>query len=135
MISIKDLFGPWSSSPDATVERRENAQRLLPRVNGLLEKAQNAGVHVGQNPHTGSQLSGNGLGGFRPQSCQVGAPKSAHKQGRAVDIFDPQGALEAWITDEVLTEFGLFREEPNATPGWVHLTDRAPGSRKRTFQP
>lgn len=135
MISQKDLFGQWAGSPDATVERWENARRLLPRVNKLLEAAEEDGVVVPQNPHTGSQISGNGLGGFRPQSCAIGAPKSAHKQGKAVDVFDPQGALERWLTDELLEEFGLYREEPNATPGWVHLTDRAPGSGKRTFQP
>jgi hypothetical protein len=29
----------------------------------------------------------------------------------------------------------LYREDPGSTPGWVHLTTRAPKSGRRTFIP
>jgi hypothetical protein len=57
------------------------------------------------------------------------------KQGRAVDVYDPDGHLDAWITDDILEDFGLYREHPDSTSTWCHLTDRAPGSGHRTFWP
>jgi hypothetical protein len=135
VITIDDYFGRWNAHPDATVERRQNAERLLKKVNALLEAAVTGGVHLLINHDTGTHVSGQTLGGFRPQSCTIGAPNSAHKQGRAVDVYDPIGELDGWINDTVLEQFGLYREAPPATAGWCHLTDRAPGSGKRTFFP
>lgn len=135
MITLEELFGPWAEHPDATEERKANARALLASVNNLLDEAANDGIIVLVNPATGSQVSGQTLGGFRPQSCTIGSPKSAHKQGRAVDVFDPKGKLDAWLDDGKLEAFGLYREAPQATKGWCHLTDRAPGSGRRTFNP
>lgn len=135
MITVDQLFGKWADHPDATVERRANAANLLAKANPLLQCAADAGVPLPTNPHTGSLVSGEGLGGFRPQACTIGAPASAHKQGRAVDVYDPSGDLDEWLTDARLEQFGLYREAPASTRGWCHLTDRAPGSGRRTFQP
>jgi len=57
------------------------------------------------------------------------------KNGRGVDIYDPENALDNWLTDAILERHGLFRESPLHTPRWCHLTDRAPKSGKRTFLP
>jgi hypothetical protein len=135
MITLEQLFGPWIEFADATIERRANAARLLERVNLLLAEARAAGVPLLINQRTGSRISGGGLGGFRPETCSIGAPNSAHKQGRAVDVFDARNELDAWLDDAKLEQFGLYREHPSATRGWCHLTDRAPGSRRRTFMP
>ena len=53
---------------------------------------------------------------------------------------DPPGieddaALDNWITDAILERHGLYREAPLATQRWCHLTDRAPGSGRRSFSP
>lgn len=135
MISPSDVIGPWRNSPDLTQDRLENINDLIPPVNALLAKAKAAGIPLPINPKTGTQVSGEQYGGFRPQTCPIGAPLSAHKQGMAVDIYDPTNALDAWITDDVLRECGLYREAPKATPGWTHLTTRRPGSGNRTFVP
>jgi hypothetical protein len=134
-ISVEDLFGPWLKHPDATIERRQNAERLLEKVNALLEHAQAQGLELPVNAKTETLVSGDTLGGFRPQSCSIGAPQSAHKQGRAVDVYDPIGELDTWLNDTLLERFGLYREHPSATHGWSHLTDRAPPSGHRTFFP
>lgn len=135
MITLEEYFGPWLDDKDATDERKANARTLLVAVNNLLDEAEADGVIVQINPATGSQVSGQTLGGFRPQSAAQGRPHSAHKEGRAVDVYDPQNKLEAWVTNERLEAFDLYREAPESTPHWVHLTDRAPGSGKRTFNP
>lgn len=135
MITIEQYFGPWAGHPDDTAERRNNAEQLLERVNALLEAAEDAGVHIKINPKTCSQVSGETLGGFRPQNAAQGSSKSSHKQGRGVDVYDPANALDDWLDDERLEEFGLYREHPSATKSWCHLTDRMPGSGRRTFQP
>lgn len=135
MILIEDYFGKWECSPDATPERVENAKVLLSKVNPLLNRAFDSGVQLHINPNTKTHVAGNTYGGFRPQDCPQGAPHSSHKDGRAVDVFDPFNELDNWLTDKLLEEFGLYRESPLATKSWCHLTDKAPGSGKRTFTP
>jgi hypothetical protein len=135
VITLEDYFGPWIDHPDATIERQANARTLLGPVNDLLNEAAEDGVICPVNAATGSQISGQTLGGFRPQNAAQGSPASSHKQGRGVDIYDPGNKLDSWLDDEKLEAFGLYREAPQSTPKWCHLTDRAPGSGRRTFQP
>lgn len=132
MITVEEYFGRWADHEDATPECRAAAEELLSRVNALLTAS---GISPPVNPVTGNQISANKFGGFRPQFVPIGAPHSAHKEGRAVDVYDPGNALDHWITDERLEEFDLYREHPTTTHGWSHLTTRAPDSGKRTFWP
>lgn len=135
MITLAEYFGPWEESPDATDDRHMAASAMLERVNALLSEAESFGVALEMNPHTGSLVSGQTYGGFRPQDCPQGASHSSHKEARAVDIYDPHGELDRWITDLCLERHGLYREHPADTNGWSHLSDKAPGSGKRTFHP
>lgn len=132
MISLSDYFGPWLGHPDATPDRVDNAEFLLEHVNRLLSAY---GKPLPINPNTKTNISGATFGGFRPQSCPQGAPGSSHKDGEGVDVYDPDNALDDWLTDGILAAYGLYREAPDATPGWCHLTRRAPKSGKRTFRP
>ncbi len=136
MISLQDYFGPYDDHPDATVQRREAADDMLSKVNALLLEAEAAGWYEWLvNPKTGSQVSGTRNGGFRPHDCPEGSSKSSHKEGRGIDIYDPQNKLDRYLGDEVLEKHGLYRENPDDTPGWCHLSDRAPPSGRRTFKP
>jgi hypothetical protein len=67
-----------------------------------------------------------------------GAPKSAHVEGRAVDL-ERTPALEKWCTEANLEKFGLFMEDLAFTKSWIHLTDRPYPSWKpgmtRIFKP
>ena len=135
MLTLEQYFGRWMNHPDATPERKANARVLLDMVNNLLARALVCGVVPPENPHTECCVAGETFGGFRPQSCPQGAPHSSHKDGAGVDVFDPKNELDDWLTDELLEEFGLYREHPDSTKHWCHLTYRAPHSGHRTFLP
>ena len=136
MISLKDYAGPHAGSPDWTSQCQDNASAMLIQVNNLLDAYyEQSGASPTINPTTGTLISGQTFGGFRPQSCPQGAPDSSHQVGRGVDIFDPNEDLDRWITDAILTQFDLYREAPDSTRHWCHLSDRAPHSGNRTFLP
>ena len=131
IISLTDYFRDYVK-PDYHVA---NARDLLDRVNSLLAYAESEGVTLRVNPKTHSHISGTNWGGYRTDACTIGAPKSAHKQAKAIDIFDPINELDRWLNDAILLKFDLYREHPDATPCWTHLSTHAPKSGKRTFNP
>ena len=140
MISASEYFGDKLTHPDCTQERQDNANELLTRVNALLARAKMETVYQDWiDEDTGTQISGAkggyGDGGFRLQSATTGKPYSSHKQGQAIDIYDPHSKLDMWITDAILEEFDLYRENPDFTRGWCHLQTKPPGSGNRTFKP
>lgn len=131
MISLQDYFVSFEHSK----EHEANAAELLKRVNALLEQFVKDGGALKKNPFTKSYISGSMYGGFRPQDCPIGAPKSAHKVAMAVDVFDPDNHLDSYLTDIVLLKFDLYREHPSKTEKWAHLSIKRPDSGKRTFYP
>jgi hypothetical protein len=135
MITLDQYFGIYANHPDASAGMWAAAETLLDKVNALLDEAEAEGITLETNPHTGCQVAGETNGGFRPMDCPIGAPASSHKHARAVDVYDPRNELDAWVTDTILTSYGLYREAPESTLHWLHLTDKAPGSGKRTFNP
>lgn len=107
-------------SPECTLEVRANAKELAGRVNGLL-------IRLGRSPKVTS--------GFRTVAANKaagGAPSSCHLFGKAFDLQDVDGTLENAITDALLEEFDLYREDPARTPGWVHLDTKS--RKNRTFK-
>lgn len=131
MITLPQYFSIWPHTPEHT----KHAYELLRRVNDLLECYVESGGKLEINPVTKSHVSGEKFGGFRPQDCPIGAPKSAHKTGEAVDVYDPDNKIDSWITDAILEKFDLYRESPAHTLTWLHLQSRKTGSGKRTFIP
>lgn len=128
-----------------TEQQGAEAASLLMRVNGLCEKV---GFDWPVDADTGTNISGSkggaGDGGFRLPNATTGKLDSSHKLAQGVDVFDPDGVLDTAISaydakggneNELLEEFGLYREAPGATPGWCHLQTRAPGSGHRTYNP
>jgi hypothetical protein len=109
---------------------------LLASVNHLLSQL-NWSYPV--DPDTGCSISGakggRGDGGFRLATATTGAPMSCHKKGHAVDVYDPENTLDALLSDELLEDYQLYREIPDATLGWVHLQDLPPKSGRRSFYP
>lgn len=138
MITREQYFGWKLQHPDATRARIDNSTELLMMVNGLLEHAKvNGGYTELIDPDTGTQISGSrggaGDGGFRISTATTGATDSKHKQGAAVDVFDPNNQLDSWLTDEILAKFNLYREHPDSTPGWCHVQIIPPNSKRRTY--
>lgn len=80
---------------------------------------------------------------IRPESYNRsigGAGKSAHIDGRAVDIRDPDGLLDAFCEGldmgGKLKELGLWVEHKDATAGWTHFDTKNRGNRKSNiFKP
>lgn len=137
MISLAQYIGVYANCKDLTDVRKHNAAILLNVVNAAISHMQKKGVVFKTNPKTETQISGNTEGGFRPQGTATGKKFSAHKEGMAVDIYDPDNAIDNYITanHQILDTFNLYREHPSATPGWCHLSIRAPKSGRRTFYP
>lgn len=131
-----------------TPKQEADAQDLLNRRNAL--RAQWT-METGRTPpidqDTDSEISGvergDGDGGFRTPGSRTGAAGSSHRHAKGVDDYDPDNAFDTWLDtfedgkggNSMLERHGLYREHPSATPGWCHLTTRAPGSGKRTFYP
>lgn len=137
MITMADYFGKFADHPDATPQVKNNARMLLSAVSELWAVAVADGVWFQTNPATGSNVSGQTYGGFRPQDCPVGAPKSSHKLGLAVDIYDPGSNIDDWCMNNLdrLESCGIYIEHPSKTVGWSHWTIRAPKSGNRVFHP
>lgn len=132
MITINQYFRGREHTP----QQESDAVELLSRVNSLLhEYTLKTGQDVQENPHTNSMVSGETEGGFRLPDCPQGAIHSSHKEAKAVDVYDPENKIDAWVNDAILEHFGLYREHPDYTDTWCHLTTRAPGSGHRTFIP
>ncbi len=141
MINSAEYFGlkiHTQAQDDAAVE-------LLERVNTML--ADELGWTFPKDPDTGSAISGSrngaGDGGFRLPTATTGSPTSSHKEAKAVDVYDPENRIDEWLDgfehgdgdNSMLAKHGLYREHPSATPGWCHLSTRAPRSGRRTFNP
>jgi hypothetical protein len=141
MITVDDYFmgrretHPLALTPD--IER--NATRTVNVANALLARAMSAGIHLGTNPKTGSGVNS----GWRPPALNAAtkgaATNSKHMTGMAVDVYDPDGKIDAWLMTEAgqqaLKDVGIWIEHPDATPGWSHWQIVPPGSGRRVFHP
>lgn len=146
MITQAQYFQAKPHSPEHVV----NATDLLRRREALRAEYYAATDRLGPDidPDTGSEISGakngGGDGGFRLPTATTGKENSSHKEARGVDDSDQDNGLDDWLStfdrqdglhNEVLERHGLYREHPESTPTWCHLTTRAPHSGKRTFRP
>jgi hypothetical protein len=138
-LTLAQLFGTYARHKDVTTAITENATRLVIAVNTLKHFLETSGVKFEINPGTRSIVSGLTNGGFRPQSCKIGAPNSAHMEGLAVDIYDPSNQIDAWLWQNAkafdLAPYGLYFERQEETEHWSHWGLRAPMSGRRFFFP
>jgi hypothetical protein len=137
IITVAQYVGIHANSPDWTPERASNALKLLDACARLSTKMESDGIVFQINPKTGSCVSGETYGGFRPQDCLIGAPHSAHKNGEAVDIFDHENVIDNYLIahQQLLEDFDLYIEASSTTPGWSHWSTRRPASGHRIFFP
>ncbi len=137
LISIEDYAGKYLHHNDFTPDRIKNAGDLLHRWDLLTQAMQADGIKFHINPKTGTYVSGSTDGGFRPQVCATGAIHSQHKEGNALDWYDPDNAMDLWCIghEPLLKEIGLWFEVSYKTPGWCHGQRVKPGSGARFFVP
>lgn len=129
-LTLDDYFGAQSLTEIPSAEVRANALRLLSRVNALLAKIN---LEEAREPKVNS--------GWRPawynSTVPGAAPRSRHITGEAIDLADPEGALDQYLMDYnvLLADHDLYMEHPAATKGWTHLQSAPPRSGNRTFYP
>ncbi len=139
MIELKDYWmGRDSQYPLAlTPAIRTNAIRTVDLANLLLGAALKAGLSI--HGHANGSLVSSG---WRPPAVNAATPRAAkmskHLTGEAIDLYDPDDALDAWLMgagQAELVRLGLWLEHPDATPRWTHVQTRPPGSGNRVFRP
>ena len=143
MFTLDDYVGGYADSPDWNDERKANAAALMTACEGLQADLEAAGIHFQLNPATGTTISGEGHGGFRDQTCTIGAPNSAHKSGEAVDRYDPENEIDEYLWQDyqkngdnsLLVKHGIYCEVTQSTPLWSHWSTRRPPSGHHWFVP
>lgn len=133
MLTLDDYFGRMSlaAGEEPSEEVRQNAAVLLERVNALL--AELATIDAALHPVVNS--------GWRTSSYNAIVPNAAirsrHITGEAIDLADPEGALDEYLfenQDRLAAHF-LYMEHPASTKGWTHLQSTPPRSGNRVFFP
>lgn len=137
MITLNQYVGIHRDSPDWTPAREQNATRLLAACCALEVEMARGGVKFPDNPKTKSGVSGITEGGFRPKGSPTGVKNSPHKDGQAVDRYDPRDEIDNWCMahQDRLAFHGIWIEHPSATPGWSHWQSRPVPSGNRVFWP
>ena len=69
---------------------------------------------------------------FEHNKSVGGAPGSAHLDGRAADIADPDGSVTLYVLSR-LDDLDIYIEDPRFTKGWIHVQTRP--SKARIFTP
>lgn len=118
---------------------RKNAGLVVEVANKLLVLAKASGVPLEANPSTKTVVNS----GWRPPAVNAAipnaAPRSRHLTCQAIDLYDPEGALDEWLMgftgQKVLADLGLWMEHPSATKGWSHVQTVPPRSGNRVFYP
>lgn len=122
MITLKEL-NPKGYPTDSEIDN--NLQILLDRVNKIrTEWAKPMTVTSGLRSQADQQR------------INPSAPRSNHLIGAAVDIYDPDLSLTAWLKEnnsQRLVNAELYCEEGNKN--WVHFQIYAPRSGNRWFKP
>ena len=141
MIELDDYWmGRDDDYPlDMTPDIARNAARTVSIVNELLLEAMAEGVLVQDKP--GADY-GCCASGWRPPKVNANtkgaSTTSMHMTGEALDIYDPDGLIDAWLVQPkgqaTLERLGLWMEHPDDTPRWAHVQVRPPRSGNRVFR-
>ena len=121
-----------------TDEIRTHVAELLGRVNLLLSWAYADNVRPALDARTRCHVAS----GWRPppvnDATANAATASRHLTGEAIDLRDTGNRdLARWCLRnlDALQEIGLWMEDPQWTPSWVHLQIVPPKSRNRVYIP
>jgi len=134
MISMKELLSGQCTFEECTPEQQANLTELLKRVN-IVRTAYNKGMNVTSGLRTMKHhLEIYARKGKYPPNVPM---KSNHLFGRAVDFADGDKALKKWAMQNihVFEQAGLWMEDFEATPTWLHVQIVPPKSGKRFFKP
>lgn len=134
MLTVNDIltssnkYPDRAKSPEVTPEVLNNIEKLLSKLNPFLEELGLTSVKVSSGFRTSAVNS----------ATKGAAAKSNHMIGLACDLEDPHGDLDALVgmNDTLLKKYGLWQENPDSTPQWLHLDAHDRGNRsKNVFKP
>lgn len=131
IITLDHYLGPYKNHPQMQSARLlDHAHRIIEAMNELCSLAEADGIELEDNPYTGNAISGQGNGGARPSESTVGASKSAHKDLRGLDRYDPKRRFMRWLLSYGLDHcqrLDVYLEHPQWTRTWAHGQIGAPG--------
>mgnify|MGYP001617590000 FL=1 len=130
-ITLKDFLMGRDKAAPITPIMQADAEDLLEKVNALLIDFYKA------YPDAPARTVSSG---YRPAAFNAaagGAKLSNHMICRAIDLTDRDQLMDKFLTlhPEMLIKHDLYREHPDSTPNWAHLSSFPPKSKKRTFLP
>jgi hypothetical protein len=123
MITVTDyLMGRDKQDPLDVLQLRNMAE-LLSRVNHLL-------ASLNFDPKISS--------GYRPPRINKsvgGAKMSTHTVCAGIDLIDPENKIGKFLKKNplILNKYDLYLENPDHTPGWMHLDIKQ--RKNRIFNP
>ena len=135
MITLDQYFNDATQNfgYEPTEDEKASCVDLLERVNTAIED------YVSETGMPPPQLTSGYRCRAKSEQLIAEGYKAAingkHEHAEAVDVGDTGEHFENWWTDEKLASYGLYREAPAHTIGWVHLQNVPPGSQHRTFIP
>lgn len=134
-IVMKELLKKDTSFADLEPEIQRNLEDLLAKLNRLRREYNKPMIITNGYRSLQHHLDIYAKKGITDQS-QI-PMKSRHLYGLAVDVSDPNGELKNWINSNIkkCEEIGLWFEDFNATPNWVHIQITPPASGARFFKP
>lgn len=127
-------------TPECFASRGASAIELLdPKILRVLGQLRaDYGPLIVNNWHTGGAFK---YRGYRPADCPVGAAKSMHKQGKAIDCHSPRIPVET-MRKEVIAKAATNHPIYSLIGGieldvnWLHVDVRPRvGGKARTFYP
>ncbi len=131
-ITLKELLMNKYELKDLPAEAQGNIMTLLERINKVRD-AYGKPMKV----TSGFRSMDDHKRIYEQKGIKVIPLKSKHLYGQAVDIYDPNKELQAWILQNValMESIGLWMEDFSATPNWCHCQIVPPASGKRFFKP
>jgi hypothetical protein len=114
-MDINDIMPPEWLAWHYTIENFDR------RILAIYAKARELFPDLWVNVRDGVRV--NHWCGLRSPTCNVGAPKSAHRSGKALELHSGRlDALREWCTSAGGLKVGILRVEAAvATPMWVHV--------------
>jgi hypothetical protein len=134
-ITASGKYPDRKNSPELTYDVRSAAMLLVDKINELNRRLKIGKLSISS--------------GFRPSDVNSQVPnaakKSGHMRGFAIDIYDPNGELDALLSSDIgqdaLEALGLWQEHPDHTKTWAHIdyisrpVRERLGCKKRQFMP
>jgi len=126
MISKQEILMGREIAFPLNIEQLDNLNKLLIAVNKLR-------TYYGKSMIVSS--------GYRPAEINAkikgAAKKSNHMICAAIDFKDTDRSIAKFCNDNlnILEDCGLWMEDSDSTPTWVHVQIYPPKSGKRVFKP